>query len=93
MRLHSRTCIDSPCLDGRYDYRDWRRPLVALRKMCVNSDTFVAEFAYRKAPFTPVVGAYSSESTGMGMLSGRGGAFGICPTSGAPWPKFDWVDK
>lgn len=37
-------------------------------------------------PFTPVVGAYSSESMGMGSVVGRGGASGMSPTSGAPWP-------
>lgn len=35
-------------------------------------------------PFTPVVGAYSKESKEMDMDSGRGGAFGKGPTSGAP---------
>lgn len=36
------------------------------------------------APLTPVVGAYSSESTGIGIESGLGGAPGMGPTSGAP---------
>ena len=39
-------------------------------------------------PLTPVVGAYSSESVDMVKLVGLGGASGISPTSGAPWPRF-----
>jgi hypothetical protein len=40
-------------------------------------------------PFTPVVGAYSKLSTGIGTEVGRSGASGIGPTSGAPCPRFD----
>jgi hypothetical protein len=41
----------------------------------------------------PVVGAYSSEANGTGMVFGLSGAFGMGPTSGAPWPKLahEWA--
>jgi hypothetical protein len=77
----SRMYIGLAFLDDKYRCTSVLPPHGVLMKIIQGNNGIIKQL---DSPFTPVVGAYSNESTGIVKVWGLGGALGISPTSGAP---------